>query len=495
MIKAFALGAAVTVSLTGGGVQSAAAQDSATSVVAVAGTPTLNVARYDLAEVGYQISEAFVSANATSYAMHAPPSADGVWDANPAATAPFKTRVVILRPSNLAKFNGTVFVEWMNVTAGQDLPADWLVAHREMTRKGYAWVGVSAQKIGIEGGNAIMKGGTPLKKANPQRYGTLSHPGDAFSYDIFTQVGRILKSPNSGGLLGDMVPKRLIGIGESQSAVFLTTYVNAVDRLARVYDGFFVHSRFGGSAALDGLSATNEPGGVPAHVRFRRDLRVPVLSLITETDLLGSRMAGYLGARRPDDKTLRVWEVAGTAHADNYMFVGAFIDSGKQGSEVLAKVFQPTKQGPAGPEAVAVNPGMPHHYVSNAALSALDSWVRFGGAPASTSPIVIEDEGGAPNAARDEFGIARGGVRTPWTDVPTVRLSGRGDSASFIGMLAGSGQPLTKVELARLYPGGKAEYLQRFTRALDRAIQAGHVLRDDRKEIVEIAAINFEGAP
>jgi hypothetical protein len=337
-----------------------------------------------------------------------------------------------------------------------------------------------------------MGQGTALKKADPERYGTLNHPGDAWSFDIFSQVGRILKSPGAGGLLGSLKPQFVIGLGESQSAAFLTTYVNAVDRLAHVYDGIFVHSRFGGSAALNGERMGSDGSAVPAHVRFRPDLRVPVLTLITETDLLGSRLPGYAASRRPDGENLRVWELAGAAHADNYMFGGAFIDSGKEGSAALAKVFQPSKQGPTGEEAVALNPGMPHHYVTEAAIDALNRWVRTGQAPASTPVMVLMEGGDAPALARDEQGIAMGGVRTPWTDVPTVRLSGMGDPKSFIGMLAGSGVPLTKAELASLYPGGKDEYMRRFSAALDAAIVAGHVLPADRQEILEIAAINFD---
>lgn len=483
---------AAALSLLVGLPQVAAAQDTAPTITAVPGKPNLLLASYDLGEVGYQASESFVSGTAASYRLPGPASADGVWNASAAATAPFTTRVVVLRPSDPAKFNGTVLVEWLNVTAGQDAAADWMVGHREMIRKGYAWVGVTAQKVGIDGGG-IMGAGTALKKADPQRYGTLSHPGDAFSYDIFSQVGRALKTPGTS-LLGGLAPRHVIGIGESQSAAFLTTYVNAVDRLARVYDGFFIHSRFGSASALSGIPMGGDSAAVPAHVRFRPDLRVPVLTLITETDLLGARLAGYQGSRRPDDKTLRVWELAGAAHADNYMFGGAFIDSGKQGSAALAKVFQPSTKGPMGPESMALNPGMPHHYVAQAALAALESWVRTGRAPATTPQMVLASGTAEPALERDANGIARGGVRTPWTDVPTVRLSGKGDPKSFIGMLAGSGVPLTKAELAALYPGGKAEYLRRFTASLDAAIRAGHVLRDDRQEILEIAAINFDTA-
>jgi Alpha/beta hydrolase domain len=493
VIRTFTLGTAAAIMVTLGMMQPAAAQESAPTVTAVPGKPNLLIANYDLAEVGYEVSEAFLAGTATSYRLPGPPSADGVWNASAAETAPFTTRVVVIRPIDSAKFNGTVLVEWLNVTAGQDAGADWMVAHREMVRKGYAYVGVSAQKVGVEGGPTIMEqGGQGLKQADPKRYAALSHPGDAFAFDIFSQVGAKLKSAGAGGLLGSLAPRRVLGIGESQSAAFLTTYVNAVDPVARVFDGFFIHSRFGSSASLDGRGMA---GAMPAHVRFRPDLRVPVMTLITETDLLGARLSGYHASRRPDDRHLRVWEVPGAAHADNYMFGGAFIDSGKQGVEVLAKVFTPTHDAPGAKVEMPLNPGMPHHYVTEAALNALDHWVRTGRTPASTPPMVLAtggEEGTEPSLALDANGIARGGVRTPWVDVPTIRLSGKGDPKSFIGMLAGAGEPFTKAQLALLYPGGKAEYLSRFTASLDAAIRAGHLLPEDRAEILAIAAMNYD---
>lgn len=470
-----------------------AAQNGTAIVTAAPGKSNVILSSYDLGQLGYRVDESFVAGTATSYHLPGAPTTDGIWNAAPAATAPFKTRVVIARPTDPAKFNGTVLVEWMNVTGGIDVGASWTVSHRELIRKGYAWVGVSAQAVTIEGGRGVMGTAPALKKTNAARYGSLSHPGDAFSFDIFSQVGAALKRPGTSGLLGPLVPKRLIASGESQSATFLVTYVNAVDPLARVYDGFFVHSRFGMAAALDGSGMGIRPED-PAFVRFRPDLRVPVLALITETDLIDGRRPGYNHARRLDDRHLRVWEVPGAAHADNYMFGGGNRDDGRQPVAELAKVFVPSRQGPLSLEAMPLNPGLPHHYVGQAAMAALDAWLRTGRPPASTAPITLAP-GKRDDASRDAQGIALGGVRSPWTDVPTIRLSGKGDPKSFVGSLAGSGVQLTKAELAALYPGGKAEYLRKFTAALDAAIRQGHILRADRAEILEIAAINYDTAP
>ena len=480
------------------GLPALAGADPATPV-AVPGKPVLMLGAFDLAALGYQTEEYFLSGTATSYKLPGGPTADGAWNAVANASAPFTTRFVVIRPSNPAKFNGTLLVEWLNVTAGQDTPADWMVAHREMLRRGYAWVGVSAQKVGVEGGNTAMgQPAVPLKKADPARYGSLSHPGDAFSFDIYSQVGAALKAAGGKGALGPLVPRRVLAIGESQSAAYLTTYVNAADPLAKVYDGFLIHSRFGSAASIEGTPMRGSAAGYPEFVRFRTDLRVPVLTFISETDLLGSRLSGYQGSRRADDRHLRVWEVAGTAHADNYLFQGAFQDSGSMPIADLAKVFRPATMSMAGKVEKPFNEGMPHHYVLQAALAAVDGWLRTGRPPASTTPLMLDPAtkpGDPPALLHDANGLARGGVRTPWVDVPTLRLSGKGDPASFIGMLAGSGDPFDKATLARLYPGGKADYLRRFTRALDTAIRAGHVLREDRQEILGIAEINFDAAP
>ena len=90
------------------------------------------------------------------------------------------------------------------------------------------------------------------------------------------------------GAVDGLAPHAVVAAGESQSAAYLTTYVNDVDPHAGVYDGFLVHSRFGPAAPLDGTSVLGQSGPqVPQAVPFRPDLRVPVMTVITETDLIG----------------------------------------------------------------------------------------------------------------------------------------------------------------------------------------------------------------
>ena len=103
---------------------------------------------FDLATVGYTQSEFFLEGTASAYSPAAPLTTDGRWTVAPSSQAAYKTRIVVNRPINARDFNGTVVVEWLNVTGGADASPDWIHTHDELIRRGYAWVGVSAQAVG-----------------------------------------------------------------------------------------------------------------------------------------------------------------------------------------------------------------------------------------------------------------------------------------------------------------------------------------------------------
>ncbi len=454
------------------------------------GEPKLLLGSYDIADLGYTDDEYFVSGSASSYASLGKHGSDGRWDAGPSEMADYTTRIVVLKPSDATKFNGTVIVEWLNVSGGIDAPAIWFMAHRELVREGYAYVAVSAQQVGIEGG-ASLGFDMSLKKQDPERYWHLSHPEDAFSYDIFSQVGRLIREPVGTGVLGGLKPEFVVAVGESQSAMFLTTYVNAVDPLVRIYDGFLIHSRFGPAAPLDGGSIFAEPDdSAPQAVKFRPDLRVPLLTVLTETDVVGGVRPGYHLARQPDTELLRAWEIPGSAHADNYTIQVGRIDTGFAPLEELVAAYAPTNtlMGQQLPHYINFAPQ--HHYVLQAAIAGLHGWIRNHVAPSKAERMELDD-GDPPRLTLDENGLAKGGVRTPWVDVPIARTSGVGTGESPLSHLFGSGEPFDAATVARLYPGGAAEYLDRFARSLDGAIEAGFLLAADRQEILDLAAATF----
>ncbi len=276
------------------------------------GAPFVASTGFDLAEVGYTQAEYFVAGTANAFVNVGELGADGQWTVEPAASAAYKTRIVVYRPIDAANFNGTVIIEWLNVSGGLDAAPDWISAHTELTRAGYAWVGVSAQKVGIDGGPAVVGViSLPLKTVDPARYGSLLHPGDSFSYDMFSQAAQAVLHPTAIKPLGDLSVQRVLGAGESQSAFRFVVYINAIHPRTHLFDGYLVHSRGAIAAPLSEAPqpAITTPGAAP----IRADLDVPVMIFETESDVT---FLGYSNARQADSERVRVWEVAGTSHAD-----------------------------------------------------------------------------------------------------------------------------------------------------------------------------------
>jgi hypothetical protein len=434
---------------------------------------------YDLASLGYANEEFFLEGTARSYG-------------SAASEARYRTRVVVRYPLDAKRFNGSAVLEWHNVSGGLDAAPDWDFTHRHLIREGFAWVGVSAQRAGIEGGG-LAGMSFPLKAMDAKRYAPLDHPGDAFSFDIFSHAGRAVRD---GRLLGDLAPRRVLAIGESQSAVFLVTYVNHVDREAQVFDAFLIHGRAGRGATLDGsMGADRTLAEVADAVSsgrgsellggselIRSDARVPVLTLQSETDVLG---LGSAAARQPDSDRFRLWEVAGAAHADTYLLVASPSDDGSLAPAALAQLLAPTDAVFGMKVDAPINAGPQQHYVLQAALAHLDRWAG-GGAPPPEAPRLELGRGGSP-LALDALGIARGGLRSPWVDVPTAVLSGFGQTGTEFAFLFGTTRPFDAAALARLY-GSRSEFLARFRNATDEALSRGFLLDADAAEIRALAA-------
>lgn len=419
----------------------------------------------DIAAAGYVEREFFVSGDAASYVAAEGWSSDGQWSVTEGPSAPFTTRILVRTPTDPSRFNGTVVVEWLNVSGNTDIDVDFGHMNEEITR-GYAWVGVSAQAAGITstGGSGLGDGVVGLLTWDSGRYGALDHPGDQYSYDIFSQVGAALRVPGDVDPLGGLIPTQLLAAGQSQSGFRMLTYVNAVHSHARVFDGMIIHARGGIGAPLgDGMMLMD-----PAPARVRADLDVPVFQLITETELFelcgGPGPTSFVAARQPDTDMIRTWEIAGTAHSDAYSLKILHPQYVRQFSDIrdLAALFP------------IVNDG-PQRYVANAALRGLRQWAAGGAAP--TSAPVIDT---ADNAVlRDRHGNATGGVRTPQLDVPIATLTGELTHVPHNGATVA----FDAATLTELYPSHDV-YVTAFSDAAQRAVDNGFMLPEDAAHLI-----------
>src|SRR6516164_2919224 len=340
---------------------------------------------HDLALHGYVEEEFFIQGTANRY--NTPAQATGtVIDGD----HPYKTRIVVRRPADAKRFNGTVLVEWYNVTNNFDAENVWFFAWEHILRGGYIWVGVSTQQVGV----------TALKTFSTARYGSIdvNHGGtvnnDALSYDIFSQAGQAIKNPMGVDVLGSLKPRHVIAVGESQSANRLSTYVNSIHPIAKVYDGFLL------------LSSLNQ--------KIRNDVGVPVLKISTEFDV----QSGEANARQSDTDMFRAWEIAGTSHVDYHLRLSREPLELRDIGTSSEAAFAPNCGVPT------VGTRVPIQYVLAASFDLFPRWLEKRTPPPTASPLTVTSNGRPITLERDAAGLAAGGIRLPQVAVPTAVNNG-----------------------------------------------------------------------
>jgi hypothetical protein len=441
-------------------------------------SPTFNKTLYgtnfNLSRVGYEKSQFILSGTARSFVPTNALSSDGKWKVTTGVSAPYTTRIAVYRPINPKRFNGTVVVEWLNVSGGTDDAPDWTLSHNELIRDGFAWVGVSAQQAGV----------ASAKKTDPAEYSALSHPGDSFSYDIFSQAGRTVRGDASQVLTG-LRPRTLIAAGESQSAGRLMTYIDAVQPITHVYQGFLVHSQFGTGAPLS--QAPQADSAAPTPTTIRSDIGVPVFEFETETDVDNSNLTDRLHYGNP--KWFHLWEIAGSSHYDYYGLAIGPDDTGNGQGAVknLAAMQNPTRMPVGGFNCkVPINTGGTH-WALDAAVKWLQRWV-VNGKPPPQAPLLATVHSSPVVFKLDAHGNALGGVRTPQVDAPIAALGSQGNSGGFC-FLFGSTVPFGTAQLLRLYPN-HTKFVSAWGRAVNKDRSAGFLLPADASELLRSAVLS-----
>lgn len=435
------------------------------SPVNVPGTTPMTAAAVDLAASGYTEREFTASGVAQRYRGVQPGAQatgqviDGGW--------PYRTRVLVRAPK-ASQFNGTLVVEWANVTAGQDIDFAFAESYAHLLREGYAVAVVSAQRIGVD----------RLKTWSPRRYPDLTVtadntdpqtgekidtcppgancPGDPLSWDVMTQVSKALKD-NAGPTqpLPGLKVRRVLALGESQSAMRLSLYYNAIQPIYKFFDGFVF---------LDLAQ------------QLRADLKTPAISVNSEA------LAGYLPPVTTGPYN-RVWEVAGASHASYYAV--SYVDA-----LLLRDQSVPGPNGPLTftrmmdglncnfrPLFSKVDTGL----VLNAAIQGVNRWVSTG-QPAAATQQFQRDTAGA--VVRNAHGQVLGGVQLAQFLAPTAFWSpNNGDQAC---VLSGHHRDHTAEELKQRY-GSHPAYVAAVRTAMGEARRRGYVLRFDEQAAIRAA--------
>lgn len=450
--------------LIGAGTASAAMSDVPTPNVQPG--PQVNPASHpflrtdiELSDYGYEEWEYFVSGDAYRYDTSGGPdqTAERIETGGPNDDGkyPFETRIMVRSPKNPADANGVVIVEWNNVTSFQDVEFNWFGDPYYLLKNGYTFVGVTAQTIGVNS----------LKAFNNGRYGTLTVNGngtvptgtgldpDALSYDIFSSVVKAIKGGGTGlDPINGIDAKTVIASGESQSCGRLSNHYNKIEPIHEIVDAYLL------TVCTSAL---------------RTDRPEKAVRIITESENRFQRpVANY-----PDTDSIRHWEVAGASHLPRVAFDnlnGVF-------SRDFATVTADCTKFPLS--------RVKWPFTQNVAIRDLASWSNGGAAP----PIAPRGEYLPDGSlARDEYGIAKGGIRYPDVTVPTAVNDGLNSPASSDNIfsnfcpLFGSSTPFSSERLHALY-GDFLGYIDKYFPAIDDLVESGFLLREDGNRLMQDA--------
>jgi hypothetical protein len=221
----------------------------------------------------------------------------------------------------------------------------------------------------------------------------------------------------------------------------------SIHPLANVYDGFLLLSSLGN--------------------KIRTDLATPVWKVSTELDV-GTNEAG---ARQPDTDTFRAWEIAGTSHVDYHLRPSRepleLRDLGTSAEATLA------------PQCAVPTLGtrVPTQYVRASAYDLLGRWVVKGTPPPTAAPITVTSLAPPVVIARDDLGLALGGIRLSQLAVPTalnIRLNNGPGACQRWGYYI----PFDVPTLNQLYPnhGQDVDAVKQVTQD---NLHSGYILKPD----------------
>lgn len=410
-----------------------------------------------LASHGYVEEEFYLEGRANAYdaPIPTPPTPPTALANIVTADVPYRTRIVVRRPSDPARFNGTVVVEWLNVTDGFDGEYFWVQSHQYLLRAGYAYIGLSAQDNGISNSN------TGLKAFNAERYGSLDVTGrggecctaDRLSYDIFTQAAKAAYAVPS--VLNGLRPRNAIGIGMSQSGTRLGVYANYIHMRAPIYDALLIQVQ---------------------NPVLRDDLPTPIIKVLSESEA----REPSLSQAQPDTATRRSYWVAGSSHGDTIQ------RTGRNGVRLRDLGLARTPNDACGPNGSTLTRSrVPFRHVLNATLHHLKAQVEQNTAPPSGPALRLSSQA-SDQVQRDSAGNVVGGIRLAHMEVPTARANGVecGNVGAWV--------PFSTVQLQSLYSTHE-DYVGKVRAAVAASVAAGFVLPEDATETVAEAEASIIG--
>jgi Alpha/beta hydrolase domain len=419
----------------------------------------------DLKKAGYVEEEFIVSGTANVYDWNA----DGSIMVK-VANAPYATRILVRRPADRARFSGHAIVELLNPARRFDWAMMSGYSRDSFIERGDAWVGVT-----------MPASVDALRKFNPERYPALafanpdpaetcaagrggaaatSDSEDGLKWDMLSQVGAALKK--GAGLNARYLYMTSQGADVLTYAAAIQTHA-ALENGKPVYDGFLVKTP-GGVGRIRRCAPAVPKGDARQTVH---NIGVPVIEVVAQ---------GEIGAdyQRPDsdqpNDRFRIYEVAGAAHIDKWAYREL-----PTMQDQLAAMGTPGQGTEAWPFNIKCNPEIPlqEHpllkYIFDGAFVNLEQWASKGIAPPKAERITVKD------------GVATGGVRNPYVDVPAASYTYTSPGPGTCREL-GSTSPFDAARIDSLY-GSRKNYAAKVARSVDGMVKDRWITKSDGEKI------------
>ncbi|BBP64585.1 hypothetical protein PHLH5_21260 [Pseudomonas sp. Cab53] len=408
--------------------------------------------------------------------------------------APYTTRILVRKPADPARFNGTVVIEpfsWFG-----ERGAGWILTRDYLLRRGYAYVGYTLN-INRPPVDPKFLSDTPAAEAeqiaqygrivnfefmrrfdyaryaplasyyDPERFtrGNAPDPFAPQSQGIGAQLALLLKTPSAQGPLAGLDVRRI--------------YVNSWAVTAQVWMDYLDQGRHQQwrmpdatpliDAYMTGRMAYGEVGGDVIRVPRQMPAGVPFVTVYSQSELMHDVIEGIDLPPDTDNPQIRYYEVTGMPHL-------RLADLGTEHTEKVAADI-----GKGDDPQCRTLYDEPAEVVVAALLDGMDQWVREG-KPMPRAQRVLR---AGKTAARDPVtGNLQGGVRPPWIQVPSATYLT--DQETGCGLIYDTKAPYSKERLGKRY-GSFSQYQQQFEEAKATAIQQGYLLPEDAPDLRPVA--------
>jgi hypothetical protein len=408
--------------------------------------------------------------------------------------APYTTRLLVRRPADPARFNGTVVIEpfsWFG-----ERGAGWILTRNYLLRRGYAYVGYTLNMNKPAVDPKFISETAAAEAEQIAQYGRIVNLEfmRRFDYSRYAPLGayydpqRFTRGegpdpfiPQSQGIAAQLALLLKTNGPQSPLAGFdvQRIYVNSWAVTAQVWMDYLDQGRHQQwrmpdarpliDGYMTGRMAYGEVGGEVIRMPSRMPEGVPFVTVYSQSELMHDILEGIDLPTDTDSPQVRYYEVTGMPHL-------RLADLGTEHTERVAADI-----GKGDDPRCRTLYDEPAELVVSALLDGLDKWVRERKPMPKAARVVREGKSAARDPATHNL---QGGVRPPWVQVPSATYLTEQETGC--GLIYDTKVPYSREMLRQRY-ASFSQYEQAFEDAKSVSVKQRYLLPEDAPGLRPIA--------